>query len=68
MANKIAEMIDRADGRIATPCNDRCKYWAFPRLDVACVLSGVYSVPKGRPCYIFEEKPRGAKLEQEERQ
>lgn len=57
MAHPICEALDRKDGKEATPCNSECKYWRFPHLETACVLSEVYSVRKGESCYIFEQKP-----------
>jgi len=53
MAHKINDMLNKTWKRPATPCNDKCKYWAFPHLDRACRLSDVYSVRKGEPCYEF---------------
>jgi hypothetical protein len=55
VAHKICEMLDRANGKKAIPCNHRCRHWMFPHLDRACVLSEVYSVCKGELCYTFEE-------------
>ena len=57
MAHPLSVALDKAEGKKATPCNASCKYWRFPHLDTACVLSDVYSVPKGEPCFIFEAKP-----------
>jgi len=41
------------------PCNPECKFWKFPNLDRACVLSEVFSVLKGEPCYEFKKKEKG---------
>ena len=46
-------------GRIAIPCNPECKFWKFPNLDRACVLSEVFSVEKDEPCYEFKKKEKG---------
>jgi len=55
MADLRNVIIDIMDGREAVPCSDECKYFAFPRLDRACVLSDVYSVRKGEMCFTFEK-------------
>lgn len=55
MAHKIAEMIDSLSGE-PIPCNEKCKYWKFPHLERPCVLSSVYSVLRGEPCGIFQER------------
>lgn len=56
MAHPICDALDRKEGKKATPCSSECKNWRFPHLETACVLSEVYSVKKGEPCYIFEQK------------
>jgi len=56
MAHPLNDHFDRLDGKKTTDCNEKCKHWFFPHLDTACVLSEVFSVAKGKPCYIFEEK------------
>jgi len=55
MANEINNKLDKLDGKKKRPCDDGCKYFMFPSLPIACVLSEVYSVPKGKDCYIYEE-------------
>jgi len=55
MAHPINDRLNKLEGRVATPCNDKCEYWAFPHLETACGLSSVFSVPKGRPCFEFTE-------------
>ena len=54
MAMEICNELDRAEGRQAKKCDSGCKNYRFDHLDTACVLSEVYSVPKGRDCYIYE--------------
>ncbi len=56
MAHLICNALDQRDGKKTTPCNSECEYWRVPHLDTACVLSEVYSVKKGEPCYIFKQK------------
>jgi hypothetical protein len=56
MAHPINDAINRIEKRKAVPCNSKCKYWKYPHLDTACVLSEVYSVKKYEPCYEFEKK------------
>lgn len=56
MAHPICDALDRREGKKSTPCNSECENWRFPHLENACVLSEVYSVRKGEPCYIFEQK------------
>lgn len=56
MAHPINDAINRAEGRKAVPCNETCKYWTFPNADSPCILSDVFSVKKGEPC--FEYVPR----------
>ncbi len=57
MADKRCDIMDKAEGKKKRICDSGCKYWSFPHLDTACVLSGVYSVKKGQGCYIYSEKP-----------
>jgi len=56
MAHPINDIINRAEGRKAVPCNETCKYWRFPNRDKACVLSDVFSVKKGEPCFEYVPK------------
>jgi len=60
MAHPINDLLNRAEGRKAVNCNESCKYWKFPHLETACILSEVFSVPKGQPC--FEYVPKESKL------
>lgn len=55
MANEINNKLDRLDGKKKRTCDDGCKYFMFPDLLIACVLSDVYSVRQGEGCYIYEE-------------
>ena len=52
----INEKLNRAWGNKATICNESCEYWKFPHMDIAWVLSDVYSVPKGDLCYEYRKK------------
>ena len=56
MAHVINNKLDKAEGKKQRLCDAGCKYWRFPHLDTACVLSEVYSVRKNMPCYIYEDK------------
>ena len=56
MANEICNKLDQLEGKTKTVCNNKCDYFKFPHLKIACVLSGVYSVPQGEGCYIYVEK------------
>lgn len=60
MAHPLSVALDKLEGKQPVKCNDRCENWKFPHLDTACVLSDVFSVKKGEPCYIFKKK-NGAK-------
>ena len=53
MSHPINDAINKAEGREAVPCSETCKYWQFPNLDTACVLSPVFSVKKGMPCFEY---------------
>lgn len=44
----INEFLDRHEPKLK--CNKECRYYRFPELEVACVLSEVYSVRKGQQC------------------
>ena len=51
--HKINEVLDRkAEKR---PCNQNCKNYQFEHRDVACCLSDVYSVAKGKMCAIHTD-------------
>ena len=56
MSHPINDAINRLGKRVPVPCSDQCQYWKFAHLDRACVLSDVFSVRKGEPCYEFKEK------------
>ena len=46
----ILEILAKIKGRDKHICDSTCKYWKFPHLDRACVLSEVFSVRKGEMC------------------
>jgi hypothetical protein len=56
MANKIHEMLSKAEKIKPIKCSDKCEYYKFPHLDRACVLSDVFSVLKGELCYSYKKK------------
>lgn len=56
MAHLMNDVLNRIEGRKTVPCNGQCKYWKFPHLETACVLSDVFSVKKDAPCFEFEPK------------
>jgi len=58
MAHPINDKLNKHWGRVAVPCNPECKFWKFPNLDRACVLSEVFSVLKDEPCYEFKKKEK----------
>jgi uncharacterized protein YutD len=55
MANGICNKLDKLEGKIKITCDAGCKYFKFPHLETACVLSEVYSVKKGGGCYIYDK-------------
>ena len=59
MVHPTSVALDRIEGKEAVACNPECEYWKFPHLETACVLSGVFSVRKGQPCFEFKTKKRG---------
>jgi hypothetical protein len=63
MAHPLNDLINRAGGKKATPCNSTCRFFKFPHLPTACELSSVFSVPQGVPC--FEYQPEKTKDEHE---
>jgi len=63
MAHIINDAINKIEGREPMVCNSQCKYWKFPHLRVACVLSEVFSVPQGYPCFEFKHKEKENKIE-----
>ena len=50
----LNKILDVDAGIKPKPCNNGCKYWAYPHLDCACMLSSAYSVNKGRPCTTYD--------------
>jgi hypothetical protein len=54
MVKPICDLLDRLEGRESKIRDDGCKNWSFPHLDRACVLSSVFSVRKGEPCFQYE--------------
>ena len=55
-AKDINYLFGKLEGKEAKVCNEKCKYFSFPHLPVACVLSPVFSVKQGELCYEFKEK------------
>ena len=55
MAHPINDKLNRIEKRKAVVCNDTCVHWRFPHLDNACVLSDVFSVKKGQPCFEYKQ-------------
>lgn len=56
MAHPINDLLNRIEKRTAIACNSDCEYYRFPHLSCACVLSDVFSVNKGEPCFEFKDK------------
>ena len=56
MAHPINDALNRLEKREPTDCNKTCKYFRFPHLKCACVLSEVFSVVQGVPCYEYTEE------------
>jgi len=56
MAHPINDKLNKAEGREPVTCNDTCRYWAYPHMSKACILSDVFSVRKGEPCYEYQDK------------
>jgi hypothetical protein len=56
MAHPINDLINRIEGHKAIACSNECKYFKFPHLKCACVLSEVFSVNQGEPCFEFKDK------------
>ena len=59
MAHPINDLLNRLEKRTAVNCSDKCEYFKFAHLPCACVLSDVFSVNKGEPCFEFKEKVDG---------
>jgi hypothetical protein len=55
MAHLINDKLNKLEGRKLVDCNKTCRYWKFPHLETACVLSDVFSVRKGEPCYEYQK-------------
>ena len=53
MAHIIDDKLNKAEGKKKQVCDEGCKYWSFPHLEIPCVLSGVFSVRKGCGCYNY---------------
>lgn len=51
--DKINQVLDAKSKKMN--CDKTCKNYMFDHLNVACVLSSVYSVPKQDPCAIHSE-------------
>ncbi len=49
-------MLAYLEGKEKHECDASCKYWRFPHLDTACVLSPVFSVRKSEMCTEYERK------------
>jgi hypothetical protein len=58
MAHPINDLLNRLEKRIPIKCDESCKYWSFPHLERACVLSEVFSVNKGCLCYEYKLKDK----------
>lgn len=56
MAHPLNDLINRREEKKAINCNATCKYWEFPHLENACVLSAVFSIKKGKPCYEYQQR------------
>jgi len=56
MADFRCEIMDALEGKKPQVCDSGCKNFRFPHLDCACVLSEVFSVEKGKPCFIYEPR------------
>ena len=53
MAHPINEKLNKHWKKEAIPCSNGCKYFKFPQNKRACVLSDVFSVLPGEPCFEF---------------
>ena len=54
MAHRLNDALNEIAGKTPKPCDDKCEYFRFPHLVVACELSSVFSVAKGQPCYEYK--------------
>ena len=64
MAHLRNNVIKRIEGKHPVECNKSCKYWKFPHLDIACVLSEVFSVRKGVYCFEYTPKIDNQKIQE----
>ena len=55
----ILETMAKIEGCEKHVCDSTCKYWRFPHLDRACVLSDVFSVCKGEMCTEHQPNAEG---------
>lgn len=53
---RLDQYFAKITGMEVTLCSERCKYWRFPHLDRPCVLSEVFSVRRGKPCFKFVDR------------
>ena len=53
MSHPMNDLLNRLEGRKAIPCDPGCKYFRFPHMERACVLSDVFSVKQGEPCFEY---------------
>ena len=58
-ASDILETLAILEGCEKHVCDPSCKYWRFPHLDRACVLSDAFSVRKGEMCTEYQHKAKG---------
>ena len=56
MAHPLNDLLNKREKRTAVKCNKSCEYWKFAHLETACVLSEVFSVRKGNPCFEYKAK------------
>jgi hypothetical protein len=55
-SKNINILFGKLEGKEPVKCDNTCKYYKFSHLDVACVLSEVYSVKKGELCYNYKRE------------
>jgi len=63
MAHPLNDRINMLEKRSAVKCNKNCEYFKFKHLRCACVLSDVFSVNQGEPCFEFKKRMVNEKLE-----
>ena len=61
VAHIINDKINKLEGKTQHSCDKTCVYFKFPHLETACVLSDVFSVPKGKMCYEYKIKKESDK-------